>query len=65
MIHGTKDDDVPYEQSAAMAAELARQKVPHELFKIPGAGHGLTGGDKKLVADVHERAAAFIRKHLK
>jgi acetyl esterase/lipase len=65
MIHGTKDDDVPYEQSAAMAAELARHKVPHELFKIPGAGHGLTGGDKKLVADVHERAAAFIRKHLK
>jgi dipeptidyl aminopeptidase/acylaminoacyl peptidase len=65
MIHGAKDDDVPYEQSAAMAAELARQKVAHELLKVPGAGHGLAGADKKLVAEAHERAAAFIRKHLK
>jgi acetyl esterase/lipase len=65
MIHGTKDDDVPYEQSAAMAAELARHKVAHELFKVPGARHGLAGGDKKLVAEAHERAAAFIRKQLK
>jgi acetyl esterase/lipase len=65
MIHGAKDDDVPYEQSAAMAAELARQKLAHELLKVPGAGHGLAGADKKLVAEAHERAAAFIRKHLK
>jgi acetyl esterase/lipase len=65
MIHGTKDDDVPYEQSAAMARELARRKLPHELITVPGAGHGLAGGDKKLVADANERALAFIRKHLK
>jgi hypothetical protein len=31
---------------------------------VTGAGHGLAGGDKKLVADAHERALAFIRKHL-
>ena len=65
MIHGTKDDDVPYERSADMAAELARHKVTHELFTVADAGHGLTGGDKKRVAEAHERAAAFIRKHLK
>jgi acetyl esterase/lipase len=64
LIHGTKDTDVPYELSAAMAAELARKKVPHELVTVKGAGHGLAGGDKKLVEDAHERAAAFIRKHL-
>src|ERR1051326_5884216 len=28
MIHGTKDDDVPYEQSAALDRELARRKPP-------------------------------------
>jgi acetyl esterase/lipase len=64
MVHGTVDDDVPYEQSAAMDRELTRLKVPHELITIRGAGHGLAGGDKKLVDDAHERALAFIRKHL-
>jgi acetyl esterase/lipase len=65
MIHGTADDDVPYELSAAMAAELARQKVSHELITVRGAGHGLSGGDKKLVAEAYERARAYIRDHLK
>jgi acetyl esterase/lipase len=64
MIHGTADDDVPYEQSAAMDRELTRLKVPHELITIRGAGHGLAGGDKRVVDDAHERALAFIRKHL-
>jgi acetyl esterase/lipase len=64
MIHGTEDTDVPYEESAAMDRELTRLKVPHELITVPGAGHGLAGGDKKLVEDAHARALAFIRKHL-
>ena len=65
MIHGTEDTDVPYEQSAAMAKELARHQVMHELVTVRGAGHGLSGGDKKLIEDANDKAAAFIRKHLK
>lgn len=65
LIHGTEDTDVPYEQSVAMAKELARHKVPHELVAVRGAGHGLAGGDKQLVDDAQEKALAFIRKHLK
>jgi acetyl esterase/lipase len=65
MVHGTADDDVPYERSADMAKELARHQVPHELVTVRGAGHGLAGGDKQLVDEAHERALAFIRKHLK
>jgi acetyl esterase/lipase len=65
LIHGTKDTDVPYELSAAMDAELTRHKVAHELVTVPGAGHGLAGGDNKLVAEANERALAFIRQHLK
>jgi acetyl esterase/lipase len=65
LIHGTEDTDVPYELSAAMAQELGRHKVPHELITVRGAGHGLSGGDKKLVAEAHEKALAFIRMHLK
>jgi acetyl esterase/lipase len=64
MIHGTTDTDVPYELSANMAQELARHKVVHELITVKGAGHGLAGGDPKLVADAHARALAFIGKHL-
>jgi acetyl esterase/lipase len=65
LIHGTEDTDVPYELSAAMAQELGRHKVPHELVTVRGAGHGLSGGDKNLVAEAHEKALAFIRTHLR
>jgi putative CocE/NonD family hydrolase len=64
LVHGTTDDDVPYEQSVAMAKELARRGVPHEFVTVPGAGHGLAGGDRKLVDAAHEKALAFIRKQL-
>jgi acetyl esterase/lipase len=65
MVHGTEDTDVPYEQSAAMDRELARQGVKHELVTVKGAGHGLSGGDKQAVADAHRRAVDFLRERLK
>ena len=65
LVHGTDDTDVPYELSAAMDKELARHKVAHELVTVRGAGHGLSGGDKKLVDEANDRAEAFIRRHLK
>ena len=65
MIHGTDDTDVPYEESAAMARELARQGVAHELITVPKGGHGLGGGDKQVIADAHTRALDFVKRHLK
>jgi dipeptidyl aminopeptidase/acylaminoacyl peptidase len=65
MIHGTKDDDVPYELSADMARELARQKVAHELVTVPDAGHGLSGGKRELIDKANRRALDFIREHLR
>jgi acetyl esterase/lipase len=64
LVHGTNDTDVPYELSAAMAKELARHKVAHELITVRGGGHGLGGGDPKEVADALARARAFVRKQL-
>jgi acetyl esterase/lipase len=64
MVHGTKDTDVPYEESADMAKELARQKRPYELITVQGGGHGLGGADKKVIAEAHRRALEFIREHL-
>lgn len=65
LVHGTEDTDVPYQLSADMAKELARHKVPHELVTVTGAGHGLSGGDRALVADAHAQALTFIRAQLK
>ena len=48
-----------------MAKELVRHKVQHELVTVKGAGHGLSGGDKKLVADAHAKALEFIRAQMK
>jgi acetyl esterase/lipase len=63
LIHGTEDTDVPYELSVNMVKELARHKVWHELVTVKGAGHGLSGGDRKLVDAANDKAAAFIRRH--
>ncbi len=65
LVHGTEDTDVPYELSAAMAKELARHKVTHELVTVPGAGHGLSNGDKQLVQKAHQKALDFIRAQLR
>jgi acetyl esterase/lipase len=65
MVHGTVDTDVPYDKSAEMAAELAKHKVTYELVTVPGAGHGLSGGDKAQNAAAHAKAIEFIRKYTK
>jgi acetyl esterase/lipase len=65
LVHGTEDTDVPYSLSVDMDKELTQQGVKHEFVTVKGAGHGLSGGDKKLVADAQEKAVAFVREHLK
>ena len=47
-----------------MDRELAaRHGVPHELISVPGAGHGLGGVDRKVLAGIHDRVLAFLRQH--
>ena len=40
MVHGDKDPLVPLGQSELLAAALKKAKVPHELYTVPGGGHG-------------------------
>ena len=63
LIHGEADTDVPFEQSAMMAAELERHGVEHRLIRVPGAEHGLKGSNPALLASIDREAAAFFRKH--
>ncbi len=65
LIHGTKDTDVPYEQSKLMADTLSEVGVEHELLTVPGAGHGLTGIDPDERKRIDEHAVTFIKNHLK
>ena len=64
MVHGTKDTDVPYEQSAAMAKALKARGVRHELLTIPNGGHGCNTGDPAPLAKARARAMEFITEHL-
>ncbi len=65
LLHGDKDTDVPYRQSAMMAEELKRQGVEHELITIPGGGHGFDRAMKTPeVSAVFDRAVQFLRKQL-
>jgi acetyl esterase/lipase len=63
LVHGTDDTDVPYEQSVLMAAALARAGVPHELWTVEGAEHGLAGGDPGRVEQAYAAALAFVERY--
>jgi acetyl esterase/lipase len=63
-LHGTADMDVPVEQSIAMAKELERHGVDHELITIEGGGHSLWGGDPKLIDRAFRRSVEYIRQRL-
>ncbi len=64
LIHGDKDTDVPYEQSAMMAVELKKHEVEHRLVRLEGGEHGLAGVDPKIISQTYADAAAFLQKHL-
>ncbi len=64
-IHGTRDTDVPFEQSVEMDKELARVGVEHKLIAIPNAGHGIGDGDPTVVGSAYTEAVAFIERHVR
>lgn len=64
LIHGTRDTDVPYEQSVMMAKELKKHGVEHKLISIAGGEHGLAGGDRKAIAAAYEAALKWVERHM-
>ena len=63
LIHGTKDTDVPHEQSVIMDRELSRHGVAHELISVPGGGHGLGGVNSTILSGIYERVITFLRRY--
>jgi acetyl esterase/lipase len=62
IIHGTKDDVVPFDQAIWMRERLHAADVPVELLTIEGAGHGFGGND---ALRANEATLAFFDKYLK
>jgi alpha-L-fucosidase 2 len=46
LLHGTRDDHVPYKQSVAMQAKLQAAGVPCDLITGPDGPHGMIYWDK-------------------
>jgi acetyl esterase len=46
LIHGTSDQQVPYEQSVAMQKKLKSAGVSVDLFTVPEGGHGMGSWEK-------------------
>ena len=65
LIHGTKDTDVPHQQSVMMAEEFKKHGVVHELVSIPNGEHGLGGGDPILIDKAYRSALAFVNRHIR
>jgi acetyl esterase/lipase len=62
IIHGTKDDIVPFAQGEMMRDRLAAAGVEVELLPIEGAGHGFGGADREKA---HAAMFDWLEKHLK
>jgi acetyl esterase/lipase len=46
LIHGTKDEKVPYSQSPEMCEKMKAAGDSCEVFTVDGAGHGIGGWEK-------------------
>ncbi len=64
LIHGTNDNDVPYEQSVMMVNQFKKFHIDHELVTIAGGGHGLAGGDPKKIDQAYKKAFQFIHQRM-
>ncbi|MFH1716190.1 MAG: alpha/beta hydrolase [Planctomycetota bacterium] len=64
LIHGTRDTDVPYEQSAMMAEQFKKSRVRHEFITIADAEHGLAGGDPEQIDLTYKRVFEFVHRQM-
>lgn len=65
LIHGTKDAQVPYEQSVRMRAKLKQLGVPCDLITVEDGAHGMSSWDKLPVRDWKPRLVEWLRANLK
>lgn len=62
IVHGSKDDRVPLDQSERFHAKLKEAGVSTELFIVEGAGHG---GEAFTTTEVRGKVQRFFDRYLK
>ena len=63
-IHGTKDDQVSYDQSPAMCEAMHKVGAGCELITIDGGGHGMSGWREPEMQHWRPEMIAWLRKTL-
>jgi acetyl esterase/lipase len=68
LVHGEKDDGVPFEQSVRMADTYRRTGLPVEFIEVKNAGHDfLHIGDAPVspsVEVIHQKTVEFFKRYL-
>jgi len=64
-IHGTKDDQVSYDQSPAMCEAMHKVGAGCELIAIEGGGHGMSGWRAPEMQHWKPEMIAWLQKTLK
>jgi acetyl esterase/lipase len=62
MIHGDQDPTVPYSQSVALSAALAKVHVAHEIVTIPDGRHGSFSNEETIRA--YGKIWTFLRTNV-
>lgn len=65
LLHGNRDEDVPYEESMHMEKALATANIPHQFITIPEGKHVF---DKNMqnptVNDAFKQVIEFLNEHV-
>jgi alpha-L-fucosidase 2 len=64
-IHGTKDDQVSYDQSPAMCKAMKAKGASCELIAIEGGGHGMSGWRAPEMQHWKPEMLAWLKKTMK
>ena len=65
ILHGTRDEVVPYADTMALVEKLIAQGKTFELVTLPGTGHAWAKQDRTLTRFAYGKLAAFFERHLK
>ena len=67
LIHGDRDELVPYEQSQLLYDRLLQANVPVQLVTVQRAGHSLTAPDgtaTPTLDEIHQIIVSFLAQYL-
>ncbi len=65
IMHGEKDQSVPYNQSELLYAAMQKVGLDVTLYKVVNADHGFRNATQDDAASLFEMSAQFLEKHLK